>query len=110
MIRPSFTVFFAATVLCLAQSERGNITGSVTDTSHAAVPNAPVRVVNTATNASTNVTSSSSGEYSAANLGPGTYRVEVTMSGFKKAIVSSVALTAGAAVWADVEILLGGCS
>ena len=100
-------VFFTATLLCFAQSERGNITGSVTDASHAAVVSAPVRVVNTETNASTTVTTSSSGEYSAANLGPGTYRVEVTMPGFKKAIITSVAVTAGATIRADVELELG---
>jgi outer membrane receptor protein involved in Fe transport len=109
-VRSLFPIFFVAAALCLAQSERGSITGSVTDTSHAAVVNAPVRVVNTATNAVSNVTTSSSGEYSAANLGPGSYRVEVTMPGFKKAIVSSVAVTAGATVRADVELQLGVAS
>ena len=77
-IRPSFLVFFAAAALCLAQSERGNITGVVTDASNGAVPNAPVKLVNVGTNAATEVMASSSGEYSVANLGPGTYKVIVT--------------------------------
>ena len=56
-IRPSLLVFFATAALCLAQSERGNITGVVTDATNAAVPNAPVKIVNMGTNAATSVMS-----------------------------------------------------
>src|ERR1035437_4182352 len=90
MIRLSFLVFFAAATLCFAQSERGNITGVVMDASNSAVPNAPVKVVNKGTNAATNVSTSSSGEYSAANLGPGSYRLEVSVSGFQSAVVDGI--------------------
>jgi hypothetical protein len=86
-IRPSFVVFFATAALCLAQSERGSITGVVTDASNAAVPGAPVKVVNMGTSAATTVMSTTAGEYSVANLGPGTYRVEVTKSGFQSSLV-----------------------
>lgn len=96
---------FAA--LLSAQSERGNITGSVTDASKAAIANAPVRVVNSATNAVASLSTSSSGEYNAANLSPGLYRVEVTVNGFQKAIINGVPVTAGATVRADVQLQLG---
>jgi outer membrane receptor protein involved in Fe transport len=108
--RSPFPIFFAAATLCLAQSERGNITGSVTDASHAAVPNAPVRVVNTATNALTTVSTSSSGEYNAANLSPGIYRLEVSVNGFQKAVLSGVTLTAGATLREDVQLEVGASS
>ncbi len=107
-IRPSFLVFFAAAALCLAQSERGNITGVVTDASNGAVPNAPVKLVNVGTNAATEVMASSSGEYSVANLGPGTYRLEVTKPGFQSAIVDNIILTAGATARVDVRLQVGG--
>ena len=60
------------------------------------------------TNAATSVTSSASGEYSAANLAPGTYRLEVSQPGFQSAIVDGVTLTAGATVRADVRLQVGG--
>src|SRR5215472_9160261 len=82
-VRFSFVAYFAAAALCFGQSERGNITGFVTDATNAAVPNAPVKVMNTGTNAATSLVASMSGEYSAANLGPGTYRLEVAMAGFQ---------------------------
>ena len=107
-IRVSLLVCFSAAALCFAQSERGNITGVVTDASNAAVPNAPVKIVNMGTNAAISVVASSSGEYSAANLGPGTYRLEVSTPGFQSAIVDNVTLTAGATARVDVRLQVGG--
>jgi hypothetical protein len=101
-------VFFAAAALCFAQSERGNISGVVTDATNAAVPNAPVKVINMGTNAAISVASSSSGEYSVANLAPGAYRVEVAMAGFQSAVIDNVALTAGASIRVDVRLQVGG--
>ena len=65
-----------------AQTERGTITGVVMDSTKAAVPGVSVKVINTGTNAATTVVSSDSGSYSAANLPPGTYRIEATLQGF----------------------------
>ena len=101
-------VILSAAIVCVAQTERGNITGIVTDSSNASIPNAPVKVINTGTNAVTNVTSSSSGEYSAANLGPGTYRVEVSTQGFQSAVIDGITLTAGATARVDVRLQVGG--
>jgi hypothetical protein len=100
--------FLAAAALCFAQSERGGITGVVTDSSNAAVPNAPVKVINLATNAVTQVLTSALGEYSAANLAPGIYRVAVTTTGFQSAVLDNIILAAGATVRADVQLQVGG--
>ena len=107
-IRLSLSIFFATATMCFAQSERGNITGVVMDASNSAVPNAPVKVVNKGTNATTNMSSSSSGEYSAANLGPGTYRLEVSAPGFQNAVVDGITVSAGATVRVDVHLQVGG--
>src|SRR5947209_2659843 len=107
-IRCSVLVFFAAATLGLAQSERATISGVVTDASNAAVPNAPVKVINIGTNAVASVIASSSGEYSAANLAPGSYRLEVSMEGFQSSVVDHITLTAGATVRADVQLRIGG--
>jgi hypothetical protein len=99
---------FAAAALLQAQSERGAITGVVTDTTNAAVPNAPVKITHMGTNAATIVSSSSSGEYSIANLAPGAYRVEVSQQGFQTAVIDRVVLTAGATARVDVRLEVGG--
>ncbi|MEO8373253.1 MAG: carboxypeptidase-like regulatory domain-containing protein, partial [Candidatus Solibacter sp.] len=107
-IRLSLLIIFAAATLGFAQSERGNITGVVTDATNAAVPNAPVKIINVGTGAVSSVMASSSGEYNAANLGPGTYRLEVTKQGFQSSIVDNITLTAGATMRVDVSLQVGG--
>ena len=93
-----------------AQTERGTITGVVMDTSKAAVPGASITVVNTATNSSTNIVSSESGTYSAANLPPGPYRIEATLQGFQTSRVEGITLNAGTTARVDVTLNLGSVS
>jgi hypothetical protein len=57
-IRTLCSVAFSCALL-FAQSERGNITGVVTDSTGAVVPNVPVVITNRATNIPENVTTTS---------------------------------------------------
>ena len=107
--------FIAAVVLAVpfaasAQTERGTITGVVMDSSKAAVPGASIAVINTGTNAASNVVSSESGTYSATNLPPGTYRIEATLQGFQTSKVEGVILNAGTTARVDVTLSLGSVS
>jgi hypothetical protein len=61
----------------LAQSERGLITGIVTDAAGAVVTSAAVRATNMATNAAYNTTTTASGDYTIPTLQPGTYSLRV---------------------------------
>jgi hypothetical protein len=103
-------VALATPAPCLAQSERGSLTGVIDDTTKAAIPGVSVKVINTATNATTTVVSSESGTYSAANLPPGTYRIEASLPGFQSAKVDGIRLAAGATVRIDVTLNLGAIS
>src|SRR5580765_4505265 len=100
-------VAFAIAAPCFAQSERGSITGVIQDTSKSAVPGVSVKVINTATNAVTDVVSSETGAYSATNLSPGTYRIEASLTGFQTAKTDGVRLTAGATARVDIVLNLG---
>lgn len=100
------TMLFSCAAL-MAQSERGNITGLVTDSTGAVMPNVPVVITNTATNVPENVTTTSAGEYNAANLVPGVYRIEISTSGFKRFTEDGVTLTAGSTARADARLELG---
>ncbi len=77
------SVLALGAVLAFGQAIDGNIVGTVTDASGAAVVGADV----TATNVETNVTASGktggSGEYRFEHLLAGTYRITVKMTGFK---------------------------
>src|SRR5207249_1768280 len=66
-----------------------------------------VKVINTATNATTDVVSSESGDYSAANLPPGPYRIEASLTGFRSAKLEGIRLTAGTTARVDITLDLG---
>jgi len=91
----------------LAQTERGNITGQVTDTTAAAVPGATIVITNVATNTTMTVSTTTAGDYNAANLSPGTYRVEVSAQGFKKALWDGIIVAAASTVRVDARLEVG---
>ena len=70
-------------ILALGQAIDGNVVGTVTDASGAAVVGAEVTATNVATNVSATGKTNGSGEYRFDHLLNGTYRVSVKMTGFK---------------------------
>jgi hypothetical protein len=101
-----FTFLALAAAAC-AQSERGAITGLVTDSTGAVVAGASVEILNRATNAVVRVSTTTAGEYNAANLPPADYKVQVAASGFKRFAQENITLTAGGTVRVDAQLQLG---
>ncbi|MFN3326413.1 MAG: TonB-dependent receptor [Bryobacteraceae bacterium] len=93
--------------LLFAQTERGTITGIVSDQTGGAIAGASVQIIHVATNTQATIPTSANGEYSAANLTPGNYRVEVSAVGFKRSVQSNVILSAAGTVRIDVQLELG---
>jgi len=102
--RPLVRSVLATLFVCLAlisaltaraQLAGANLSGIVMDSSGAAVPNAIVSIKNVATGVIREVQSNSDGLYSAPNLSPGNYEIEVTSKGFSRAVVKDVTLTVG---------------
>src|SRR5215831_20833334 len=75
--------FLLLCATAFAQDFRATLTGTVTDPSGAAVPNATVKATNTGTNAVKEVKTTSDGVYTIPYLEPGVYDVEVTATGFQ---------------------------
>ena len=73
-----------------AQTFRGTILGTVTDSSGAAVPGATVTIKNVDTGLTRTVTTSDDGSYAAPELPIGNYSVTVEIAGFKKGIATGV--------------------
>jgi hypothetical protein len=65
-----------------AQSGNARVTGTVTDTTGAAVPGATITLTDTDTNAVSKVTSSGNGDFTLNALPIGNYRAKVEMKGF----------------------------
>ncbi|HUS18465.1 MAG TPA: carboxypeptidase-like regulatory domain-containing protein, partial [Terriglobales bacterium] len=85
--------FFSLMSLGVAQEVLGNISGTVTDSSGAAIPNATVTVTNTSTGTVARVLKSNAdGSYTAPSLPIGTYSVTAEAGGFSKTVVSNIEL------------------
>jgi hypothetical protein len=76
-----------------AQSFRGSILGTVTDSSGAAVVGAKVTARNVDTGIERTTTTNESGEYNIPELQIGTYKVTVEKEGFQAAVTSGVAVS-----------------
>jgi hypothetical protein len=70
----------------LAQSDTSSISGTVTDSSGAVVPNAKIMAKNDATGQARSVTSNSVGAYTITNVPSGSYTVSVEAQGFQTAV------------------------
>lgn len=92
--------------VAVAQTETGQITGTVTDPSGAVVPNAKVTVRQIETGTTRTVNSSESGVYTVTNLLPGTYQITVESPEFA-AQTKQVPLNVGNRVGADFQLPVG---
>jgi hypothetical protein len=78
-----------------AQVTAGAISGTVTDSTGAAIPHATVTVINQETGISTTLTTNGSGFYSAEGLPVGQYKIDVSQSGFQEAVTQGIQIDPG---------------
>ena len=89
------------------QAFHGSIVGTVTDPSNAAVNGASVRLTNIETDERHQTLTDVAGGYQFLNLIPGNYKVEVELTGFKRAARDRVEVTVAGAVRADISMQVG---
>ena len=88
----------------------GTILGTVTDASGAIIPNVTVTVANTGTGQIFKTVTSSSGDYFAPALNPGTYSVSAQAKGFEKSVTNGIALAVNQRARADFALKPGAVS
>ncbi len=91
-----------------AQSNSGSITGVITDSNGAIVPNATVTVTNQATNEKRVVQTDAEGRYDVPSLPTGDYTIEAAGSGFTTTTVKDLKLAVGDRARADIAMSAGG--
>ena len=93
-----------------AQSTNASLTGRITDSSKAVVPDVKVVVINTGTRIRYETITNETGSYYVTDLSPGTYRIEVEKLGFKVVIKSDLILHVQDALEVNFEMVLGSAS
>jgi hypothetical protein len=91
----------------LAQSSKGIVAGTVTDPSGAVVGGATIKIINKATNVSRETKSSSDGNYRLDAVDPGSYKIDVSATGFKTISRDDVIVEAAQANTIDVALEVG---
>jgi hypothetical protein len=115
MVRQGFFVFLGALLLTALSTQApsqsiisGVVVGSVTDSSGGALPNASITLINANTNTVQATTTNAEGSYRFAFVPPGTYRLNVSATGFQQGTRAGLVVSAGTPITADVQLQVAG--
>src|SRR6266849_2873506 len=100
----SFLLLAASAGHLHAQAVFGNIVGTVIDESGAVIPNARVTITDANKGTVLTADTNDSGNFTQTQLTPGTYRVAVEKSGFKRAVQENVTVTVGLTARVDATL------
>lgn len=103
-------VLAAQPVVAPAQVLYGSLVGNVLDPNQAAVPAAPVHLVNVLTGVSADTRTDAQGVYQFNNIQSGTYEVRCTAPGFRSFERTNIQVPANEVVRVDIPLQLGETS
>ena len=103
-------VFLAFSAAVFAQTDRGTVTGTISDPAGAVVPNAPVEAKNEATGVIYRATSSTTGNVTIPQLPAGTYDLSIGVTGFKKFLRPGIIVDVAVIVRVDAALEVGTSS
>src|SRR4051812_25214170 len=90
-----------------AQEFRATLTGTVTDPSGAAVPNANIKATSVATNSTKETKSTTDGVYTIPFLEPGVYVIEASAAGFQMLKRTNITLSVGQRLNFPLQLTVG---
>ncbi len=96
-----------ASTLCLAQQDRGLITGTIKDPSGASIAGAQIVATKTDTNTRFETVTTATGDYTLPSLPIGNYTVRVESKGFKAAVTTNIVVNASSSVRVDSTLEVG---
>lgn len=100
-------LFLAIAVCALGQSDRGALSGQVTDPSGAGIPGADVQALNLATGVKSTTKSLDEGSYFLGALPFGSYDVTVSAAGFSKLSQQKVEISLGQTLALNFTLIVG---
>src|SRR5579871_3845913 len=103
----SVLVFSLFAISVYAQSDRGVITGTITDPQGAVIASAPVQARNQNTGLLYEAQSTTTGNYTLSELPAGSYDLSVAVSGFKRYLRQGLAVQAAQTYRIDIALEVG---
>ena len=100
-------VLLAASSVFPQARDTASLSGSVSDSQGARIPNAPVTIVNAATGLTRNVATDANGAYTFALLPVGSYTLTVEQTGFRKYERRGITLQANENIQVDISLAIG---
>ena len=91
-------------------SDAGTVSGTITDSTGAAVPGATVYLVDASTGSTRPTTTNDSGAYVLPYVKPGTYNVKISKQGFKTTVVSNQTVDVGRQLTVNAVLDVGSVS
>jgi hypothetical protein len=101
-------IFFS--VAAFAQSDRGTITGTVSDQGGAVVPNATVTALNSENGTQVAGATTTTGNYTIPSLPAGPYSLSVEAPGFRKSVQTGILVAVASNIRVDVTLQVGATS
>jgi hypothetical protein len=106
----SVWVLFLLSFALFAQSDRGTITGTVSDPAGAVIASAPIQAKNLETGAVYTGATSNTGNYTISQLPAGTYELSTIVQGFKKYTRSNLQVQVAQTLRIDMTLEVGSAS
>jgi len=94
----------------LAQTDRGTVTGTVSDPAGAVVASANVQAKNAESGASYEAATTGTGNFTLAQLPAGTYELSISVPGFKKSVRPGIIVNVAATVRVDFTLEVGAAT
>src|SRR5262245_62737982 len=96
--------------LAVAQSDRGTLTGTISDATSAVIPGASITAVNGETGAKYETVSTETGNYTLTQVPAGLYQLSVELPGFKKYVRQGITVLVAQTLRIDVALEVGAAS
>ena len=103
-------IFIASAISLFAQSDRGAITGTITDASGALIPAAKITLTNSATGFKTDTVSTGTGNYTLPGLPVGTYALQVESRGFSRYERTNIEVQVAVTTRIDIAMKVGAAT
>src|SRR5437660_1202099 len=111
-MRPLFVSLCILLVIGAAfgQSDRGTVTGTVSDATGAVIPGANVVATNTETSTKYETVSTETGNFTLTQLPPGVYQMSVELPGFKRYVRQGITVLVAQILRIDVALEVGAAT